>query len=83
MPFNIESDEEFEVEEILESQMRGEHPYYRVKWTDSNEYTWHNLSDLTCCHEALEHFHRHYPNQSGEAHWRHTLNMIEDGDYIP
>ena len=83
MPFEPDSDEEFEVEEVLDSDMRGGRPMWLIKWMDSNEFTWHQLSDLTGCDEALEHFYNHYPDKPGEAHWREQLAHLEDTEFLP
>ena len=41
MPFKPDSDEKFEVEEVLDSDMHSECLMWLIKWTDFNEFIWH------------------------------------------
>ena len=83
MPFEPDSDKEFEVEEVLDSDMCRGHPMWLIKWTDSNEFIWHQLSDFTGCDEALKHFYNHYPDKPGKAHWHEQLAHLEDTEFLP
>ena len=81
--FKSDSDEKFEVEEVLDSNMHESHFMWLIKWTDSNEFIWHQLSDLTGCDEALEHFYKCYPNKPGKTHWHKQLAHLEDTEFLP
>ena len=83
MPFKPDSDEKFEMKEILNSDMHEECFMWLIKWTDSNEFTWHQLSDLTECDETLEHFYNCYLNKPGKAHWYEQLACLKDTEFLP
>ena len=70
-PISFESDfdKKFEVEKVLNSNMHKGCFMWLIKWTDFNEFIWHQLSDLIGCDEALEHFYNCYPDKPGKAHW--------------
>ena len=41
MPFESDSDEEFKVKKVLDSDMHSECSIWLIKWTDFNEFTWY------------------------------------------
>ena len=69
MPFKPDSDEKFEVKEVLDSDMHNEHLMWLIKWINFNEFIWHQLSDFTEYDKTLKHFYNCYPDKSDEAHW--------------
>ena len=83
MPFKSDSDEKFEVEEVLDSDICGGYLMWLIKWTDSNEFTWHQLSDLTGCDETLKHFYNCYLDKLGKTHWHEQLAHLKDTEFLP
>ena len=83
MPFEPDSDEEFEVKKVLDSDMHSGHPIWLIKWTDFNEFIWHQLSDLTGCDKALKHFYNCYLNKSSKVHWYEQLAHLENMEFLP
>ena len=83
MPFEPDSDEEFEVEEVLDSDMHSGHPMWLIKWMDSNEFIWHQLSNLTGCDKALKHFYNCYSDKPGKAHWCEQFAHLKDMEFLP
>ena len=82
MLFEPDSDEEFKVKEVLDSDMHRGCPMWLIKWTDSNEFTWHQFSNLIECDEALKHFYNCYLNKSGKAHWYEQLAHLENTEFL-
>ena len=68
MPFESNFNEKFEMKKILNSDMHNEHSMWLIKWTDSNKFIWHQLSDLTEYDKALKHFYNHYSDKSDKTH---------------
>ena len=82
MPFKSDSNKEFEVKKILNSDMSGEHFMWLIKWTDFNKFIWYQLSDLTECDETLKHFYNCYLNKSNKAHWHEQLAYLKDIEFL-
>lgn len=51
-----------EVEAILDSRIRRNKVQYLVRWTGTIDTTWEPYEHLDNCHEALQDFHKTYPN---------------------
>jgi len=56
----VESDEEYQVENILEKQMISEKAHYLIRWKRYNisENTWELIENLKGCTRMLQHFER-------------------------
>src|SRR5690606_31990455 len=63
----IDGEEEYEVEEILDSRKYKRSGQYLVKWLGYNvsEATWESTKDVTHCQDALSKFHRDNPTKPG------------------
>ena len=83
IPFESDFNKEFEMEEVLNSDMHSGCFMWLIKWMNSNKFTWHQLSDLTGCDEALEHFYNHYPDKPDKTHWHEQLACLEDTEFLP
>jgi len=57
---SVESDKEYQVENILEKQMVSGKAHYLVKWKgyDTSENTWELIENLNSCMRTLQHFER-------------------------
>jgi hypothetical protein len=66
-PVDIEGEEEFEVEEILDSRLFRRHGQYRVHWVGYHvsEATWEPWELLKNAPEKVQEFHDKYPNKPG------------------
>ena len=65
LPVIVEGDEEYEVDEILNSRMRAGKLQYLVKWKDypnCTDWTWEPESNITHAPEAVKDFHLKHPN---------------------
>ena len=82
MLFESDFDKKFEVKEVLDSDMCERHSMWLIKWTDFNEFIWHQFSDLTECDEALKHFYNHYPDKPGKIHWHEQLTYLKDTEFL-
>ena len=82
MPFEPDSDEEFKVEEVLDSDMHEGHPMWLIKWIDFNKFTWHQFSDLIRCDEVLKHFYKCYSDKSGKTHWHKQLTCLKNMKFL-
>ena len=80
--FKSDSDEEFKVKEVLNSNMHEKYLIWLIKWTDFNEFTWHQFSDLIECDEALKHFYNHYLNKPSKTHWHKQLAHLENTEFL-
>ena len=63
LPIIVDSEEEMEVEEILDSRIRNKQLQYLVKWKDlpSAENSWEPAKHMANTPEALEEFHNKHP----------------------
>jgi len=63
LPIMVDSEEEMEVEIILDSRIRNKQLQYLVKWRDlpSAENSWEPAKHMTNAPEALEEFHSKHP----------------------
>ena len=64
-PVIVEGDEEYEVDEILDSQMRNSKLQYLVCWKDYParvDWTWEPESNITHALEVIEDFHTKNPS---------------------
>ena len=82
MLFESDSDEEFEMKKVLNSDMHERCFIWLIKWTDFNEFTWYQLSDFTGCDEALKHFYNHYPDKLDKTHWHKQLACQKDTEFL-
>lgn len=59
----IDEEEEYEVEEILNSRIYRNKVQYLIKWKgySMEENTWQSLADVQHAKEAIEHFHTQNP----------------------
>lgn len=64
-PVIIEGEEEYEVEEILDSRIRYRRLEYLVKWSGDYEPTWQPHHDLANSPALVAAFHRLYPTKPG------------------
>jgi len=62
-PVIIDSEEEWEVEEILDSRFKNKQLQYLVKWTgtDTSENSWEPDRNLKNAPEAIKEFHKKHP----------------------
>ena len=64
-PIIVEGDEEYEVDEILDSRMRNSKLQYLVRWKDYParvDWTWEPESNITYAPEAIKDFHTKNPS---------------------
>lgn len=62
-PVEVEGEEEYEVEEVLDSKVHGKGLRYLVKWKgyDESENSWEPASNLKHTQARLKEFHRKHP----------------------
>jgi hypothetical protein len=65
-PIQVNGEEEFEVEEILDSKIKNRVLYFLIHWQgyDISECTWEPIKNLTNAQEALQDFHKKNTLQS-------------------
>ena len=63
-PIEVEGEEEYEVEEILDGRLWRNQKQYLVKWEgyDTSENSWQTIADLKHAQEAIQHFHDTNPD---------------------
>lgn len=61
-----ETENEYEVEEILNCDRISGRPHYLVKWRgyDTSENTWEPIENLMGCHQLVQQFHQRHPRRS-------------------
>lgn len=65
-PIEINGDQEWEVEEVLDSRLYYRKLQYRIKWTGFDEdRTWYPASDFIGSPHRLRTFHMDYPQRPG------------------
>ena len=64
-PIVIDNEEEWEVEEILDSELRRRKLWYKVRWAGYSvaRDSWQPASDLTNCPDLVKQFHIRYPSK--------------------
>src|SRR5262249_21295761 len=62
-PVVVEGEEEFEVDEILDSRLRYRRLQYLVKWTGDYQPTWEPAENLSHSPDHVRAFHRAYPEK--------------------
>lgn len=62
-PVVIEGEEEWEVEEVLDSRKRYGRLQYKVKWLGDEETTWQPAEDLENAQDWVTLFHQRYPRK--------------------
>jgi hypothetical protein len=64
-PIQVNGEEEFEVEEILDFKIKNRILYFLIHWRgyDNSECTWEPIKNLTNAQEALQDFHKKYPTK--------------------
>ena len=80
--FKSDFDKKFKVKEVLDSDMCNKYFMWLIKWMDSNEFTWHQFSDLTGCDKALKHFYNYYSNKSDKIHWCEQLAHLKNIEFL-
>ena len=61
-PVEVDGDEEFQVERILDARVRWRRLEYLVKWAGYEEPTWERARDVNGL-EAIDEFHRLNPDK--------------------
>ena len=65
-PIVIDSEEEWEVQEVLASRLTRGKLYYRISWVGhDNDLTWYPASDIKYSPAKLREFHLQNPDQPG------------------
>jgi hypothetical protein len=64
-PIIVEGEEEWEVEEILDSRLFHRAPQYLVSWLGYDENTWQPASDVENSPDLVRRFHQKYPHKPG------------------
>ncbi len=67
-PVEIDGEEEFEVEAIVDSRKFRKQLQYRVQWkgyAGVDEYTWESPEDVNHCPDLVAAFHERYPKKPG------------------
>ncbi|KAH0610939.1 uncharacterized protein H6S33_011366 [Morchella sextelata] len=62
-PVEIEGEEEWEVEDVLDSRKRRGRFEYLVRYVGYDEASWQPLSDLEHSHDIVKRFHERYPGK--------------------
>ena len=63
-PSEVDGEEEYHVEEILDSRVRRRRLQYLVKWTGYDQPDWEPAENVNkLC--AVDEFHQKYPNKPG------------------
>ncbi|KAH0604569.1 uncharacterized protein H6S33_006946 [Morchella sextelata] len=62
-PVVVEGEEEFEVQEVLDSRIRHRQLQYLVKWTGYEQPTWEPARNLNAELGSLQCFHSLYPTK--------------------
>ena len=63
-PIIVDGEEEWEVEQIMDSKLRYRKLYYKVKWKDHpTDNEWYPASNFEHAPEAVQAFHRRYPKK--------------------
>jgi hypothetical protein len=62
-PVEIEGEEEWEVEDILDSRKRKGRFEYLVRYMGYDEASWQPLSDLEHSRDIVKRFHERYPGK--------------------
>ena len=65
-PIEIDGEDEYYIEEILDSQIRRHKLQYLVKWTGYDEPSWEPADNLSQA-EAVDIFHQRYPSKPSLA----------------
>ena len=60
----IDGEEEWEVEEVLDAKIRYRKLQYLIKWRDYDIPDWHNAKDVNRL-QAIDIFYRRYPHKPG------------------
>jgi hypothetical protein len=65
LPIILDDEEEWEVEEIVDSRRHRGKIQYRVKWTGFHDpdTTWYPTENVRNSPDAVTQFHRRYPNK--------------------
>lgn len=87
-PITIHDDQEWEVEEILDSRLHYQKLQYLVKWIGYDEdRTWYPASNFKGSPHRLRDFHLAYPHKPGPPrrlrHWIHAWENNAEDDYEP
>ena len=61
----IKSEDEYEVEKILNYKQVSGRPYYLMKWKgyDTSENTWEPIAHLNECHQKVNQYHQQQKDQ--------------------
>ena len=63
-PIEVDGEEEYHVDEILDSRTRYRKLQYLVKWTGYDKPDWENAQNVDGL-QAIDLFHERYPNKPG------------------
>ena len=66
-PVIVEGNEEWEVEEVVDSRFRYRKLQYKVKWKGDDKTTWQPTDDLEHVPDLVHTFHQKYPNKPGPS----------------
>ena len=66
-PVIVKGEEEFEIEEVLDSQLRHHRLYYKVRWKgySPSEDSWEPAAHLSNSPDLIKAFHQRYPQKPG------------------
>ena len=86
-PVEVEGEEEYEVEEIVDSRFHRRKLQYLVKWKgyDDSENSWQSVADVKNAPEAVANFHRKHPSAPRQINavtfatlpWQTVANLTE------
>ena len=73
----IKSEDEYEVEKILNYKQVSGRPYYLMKWKgyDTSENTWEPIVNLKGCHQAMQDY-----QQTNQGHSKRKGNSTSESD---
>ena len=65
----IDNEEEWEIEEILDSELCHRKLWYKIRWAGYSlaRDSWQSASDLINCPDLVKQFHIHYPSKSSQS----------------
>lgn len=67
-PIQYDGQDEFEVEEIVDSRLRYGRLQYKVKWVGYPAPEWEPADNLTHCQDLINEFHTRYPTKPHSRH---------------
>jgi len=67
-PIQIEGEDEYQVDEIIDSRLHYNKLQYRAKWkgySPEHDKVWYPAENLNNAEHTVQRFHRHYPGKPG------------------